>query len=69
MPSYISALKSGATSTKRIYPSNGRAAQGIFYYHRLLAQADCSGDPLGKPKGSELVEDVVIVSPAPEKIR
>lgn len=63
MPTYINAIKSRATTTEHMYPSNGRIAQGIFYYHKLLANADCPNDPLGKPKGIELVEDVVMVSP------
>ncbi|KAG9248492.1 glycosyl hydrolase family 71-domain-containing protein [Calycina marina] len=59
LPSFIKAYKAGVTSTSTMYPTNGKNAQGLFYNHALLKNADCSADRLGRPTGADLVEDVV----------
>lgn len=59
--SFIGVWKAGATSTQTMYPTNGKKAQGTFWHHTLLKNADCSGDKLGlgKPDGIGGVEDSV----------
>lgn len=65
LPAFISAFKAGAATTDSMYPTNGKKAQGTFWHHALLKDADCSADPLGKPSGVENVEDIVAVSSFP----
>ncbi|PQE28029.1 glucan endo-1,3-alpha-glucosidase agn1 protein [Rutstroemia sp. NJR-2017a WRK4] len=59
--SFIKEWKAGATSTASMYPTNGAKAQGTFWHHTLLKNADCSSDSLGlpKPDGWQHVEDKV----------
>ncbi|RAL67855.1 hypothetical protein DID88_008581 [Monilinia fructigena] len=59
--SFIGVWKAGATNTQTMYPTNGKEAQGTFWHHTLLKDADCSGDKLGlgKPDGIGGVEDSV----------
>ncbi|CZR55176.1 related to mutanase (glucan endo-1,3-alpha-glucosidase) [Phialocephala subalpina] len=59
LPAFIKAFKAGATNTDTMFPTNGANAQGVFWHHTLLANADCSADGLGKPSGIETVEDKV----------
>jgi len=62
LPAFIAAYKAGATTTDSMQPTNGKKAQGTFWHHALLKDADCSADGLGKPAGVENVEDIVAVS-------
>ena len=62
LPAFIKAYKAGSTNTKTMFPTNGATAQGVFWHHTLLAGADCSADPLGKPQGANTIEDKVTVS-------
>jgi glucan endo-1,3-alpha-glucosidase len=64
LPSFIQAYKRGDTNTNNMFPTNGAAAQGVFWHHTLLTSADCSGDSLGKPSGLENMEDQVTVCEA-----
>ena len=62
LPAFIAAYKAGATVTDSMHPTNGKKAQGTFWHHALLKDADCGADALGKPTGVENVEDIVAVS-------
>ena len=64
LPAFIKAFKAGATNTTTMYPTNG-TAQGVFWHHTLLVNADCSADPLGMPQGANTVEDKVTVRLSP----
>ncbi|KPM35510.1 hypothetical protein AK830_g11060 [Neonectria ditissima] len=59
LPSFIKAWKRGDTSTEGMVPTNGAAAQGVFWHHTLLTTSDCSSDGLGKPAGIENINNVV----------
>ncbi|KAH6889657.1 glycoside hydrolase [Thelonectria olida] len=59
LPAFIQAWKRGDTTTDGMVPTNGKAAQGVFWHHTLLTGADCSLDAMGKPDGVENVEDSV----------
>ncbi|KAI9648601.1 hypothetical protein NHQ30_003238 [Ciborinia camelliae] len=61
LASFIRAWKSGARDTAKMVPTSGKDAQGTFWHHTLLKDADCGGDVLGlrKPDGVQGVEDRV----------
>lgn len=61
LPSFIQAYKRGDTTTDKMFPTNGAAAQGVFWHHTLLTSADCSSDSMGKPSGLENAENQVTV--------
>jgi glucan endo-1,3-alpha-glucosidase len=61
LPAFIKAFKNGDETTANMFPTNGKEAQGVFWHHTLLADADCSPDLLGKPSGVQTVEDKVTV--------
>ena len=62
LPAFFKAFKAGATTTATMFPTNGKTAQGTFWHHTLLAAGSCSADGLGKPSGTENLEDKVTVS-------
>ena len=63
LASFIAAWKRGDTTTANMYPTNGAAAQGTFWHHPLLINADCSQASLPKPSNIPTVaEDIVTVS-------
>lgn len=62
LPAFIKAYKAGVTNTNTMYPTNGKNAQGTFWHHTLLANANCGGDSFGKPRGANNIEDLVAVS-------
>ena len=37
LPAFIKAYKAGATTTEKMFPTNGAAVQGTFWHHTLLA--------------------------------
>ena len=59
LPAFIQAWKRGDTNTSRMGPTNGKSLQGVFWHHPLLANADCSSDPLGQVRNHNLVQDLV----------
>ncbi|KAI9739848.1 MAG: hypothetical protein M1818_004904 [Claussenomyces sp. TS43310] len=59
----ITAYKAGHADLSAATPAAADAlADGVFWYHTLLTSADCAADPLGKPQGLDLVENVVSVA-------
>ena len=64
LKSFIQAWKRGDTDTSHMVPTNGKAAQGVFYHHTLLTTSTCPSDPMGPPRGLDNVEDIVAVSPS-----
>jgi len=67
LPSFIQAWKRGDTGTADTVPTNGAAAQGVFWHHTQLVSASCAPDQLGigEPSGYQNAEDLVSVSRGP----
>ncbi|KAJ9150800.1 Glycoside hydrolase family 71 protein [Pleurostoma richardsiae] len=61
LPSFIQAWKRGDTGTADMVPTNGAAAQGVFWHHTQLVSASCAPDQLGigEPSGYQNAEDLV----------
>jgi glucan endo-1,3-alpha-glucosidase len=61
---FIAAYKSGAREVAQVVPSNsnGKDAEGVFWYRPILTTASCASDPLGRPSGAENAEDVLNVA-------
>ncbi|KAJ2903532.1 hypothetical protein MKZ38_009754 [Zalerion maritima] len=57
LKSFIRAWKAGDEATDGMVPTNGEAAQGVFWHHTLTVDGDCAGDDLGKPGGIDDAED------------
>lgn len=63
LASFIQAWKRGDTTTSNIVPTNGAVAQGTFWHHTQLVNANCAPDSLGlgEPSGYQNAEDLVTV--------
>jgi glucan endo-1,3-alpha-glucosidase len=62
LKAFLAAYKSGARSASDVVPTDGKNAQGVFWYRPILATASCYGDSLGKPQGWENADDAVNVA-------
>jgi glucan endo-1,3-alpha-glucosidase len=62
LPAFIKAYKAGTENLTTLVPTNGEAAQGVFWHHTLTADASCPSDSLGPPSGVENVQDIVTVA-------
>ncbi|KAI9745455.1 MAG: hypothetical protein M1818_000989 [Claussenomyces sp. TS43310] len=62
MAPFITAYKSGVTDISKVVPTGGASVQGVFWHATLLTTATCGGDSLGKPSGSEDMDDVIEVA-------
>jgi len=61
LPAFIQAWKRGDTTAAGMVPTNGKSVQGTFWHHTLTVDADCSSDPIGKPRDIDNAEDAVIM--------
>jgi glucan endo-1,3-alpha-glucosidase len=59
---FIAAYKAGITDVSQLVPTNGAHVQGVFWHATLLSTASCSGDSLGKPDGSQNMQDTIEVA-------
>lgn len=62
MAPFVAAYKAGARNISQVVPTGDAAVQGVFWHSTLLSTATCDGDSLGKPSGSENVEDTIEVA-------
>lgn len=61
IPTLISAYKNGSKDIADLVPTNGEDIEGAFWHHTLTSTADCGSDSLGKPTGSESIQDILSI--------